>query len=187
MWSIPFSYQECGTPFQSLRLVLFEMTPMNLFTAKRCDDDNCIQLTQTDMSLSTKGKIRLETSAISPPTTMSLIKLASSPGFPVSVHSDEDNIYVGQCGYDNLLRYNLDLSGRRVFVRSSSSVASTQTYKDELFVWLADIDQINVYDLDGKLKRSWEYSCINYLFQTVRVTPNKVVALDDHVHLMISL
>ena len=149
---------------------------MNLFTANRCDDDNCIKLTQTDMSLSTKVNIRLESSAISPPTTMSLIKLASSPGFPVSVNSDEDNIYVGQCGYDNLLRYNLDLSGRRVFVRSSSSVASTQTYKDELFVWLADIDRINVYDLDGKLKRSWEH----YLFKTVRVLSNKVVALDNH-------
>ena len=70
------------------------MTPMNLFTAKRCDDDNCIQLTQTDMSLSTKGNIRLETSAIKPQITKSLIKLASFPGFPVSVHSNEDKIYV---------------------------------------------------------------------------------------------
>ena len=41
--------------------------------------------------------------------------------------------------------------------------------------------RINVYDLDGKLIRSAEHSpCINYLFKTVRVTANKVVALDNH-------
>ena len=69
---------------------------------------NVLKLTQTDMSLSSKGNIRLETSAIKSPSTMSLIKLASFPGCPVSVHSNEDKIYVGQCGYDNFLRYNLD-------------------------------------------------------------------------------
>ena len=106
---------------------------------------------------------------------MSLINSVTVPNGPISVHSYDNKIYLGHYNSCDLLRYDLDLSGGEVLVKGASCVTSVQAYINELYVWFAKEDLINVYDMKGKLKRSWKHSCRSKNFNKLRVVSNKVV------------
>ena len=127
-----------------------------------------VEIRQTEISLSA-------TDNITPPTSMSLIKSLKVPGNPVSVHSYDNKIYLGHNHSCDLLRYDLGLSDRVALLKGNSYVTSMQAYNNELYVWFAQEDLINVYDMTGKLKRSWEHSCLSKYFNKLRVVSDKVV------------
>ena len=129
-----------------------------------------VEIRQTEIPLSA-------TNNITPPTSMSLIKSVTVPGFmyPMSVHSYDNKIYLGQYNSCDLLRYDLGLSGREVVLVGNSRVTSVQAYNDELYVWFAHKDLINVYDLAGTLRRSWKHCCQRKDYNKLRVVCNKVV------------
>ena len=126
-----------------------------------------VEIRQTEISLSA-------TDNITPPTSMSLIKSVIVPGYPISVHSYDNKIYLG-CHSGDLLRYELDLSGREVLLAVNFYVTSIQAFNNELYVWFAQEDLINVYDMTGKLKRAWKHSCLGKYYNKLRVVSNKVV------------
>ena len=127
-----------------------------------------VEITQTEMSLSA-------TDNITPPTSMSLINSATVTGYPMAVHSYDNKIYLGQYSSCDLLRYDLGLSGGEVLLVGNYYVTSVQAYNDELYVWFAQKDLVSVYDMTGKLKRSWKHSCLSKDFNKLRVVSDKVV------------
>ena len=129
-----------------------------------------VEITQTEISLSA-------TYNITPPTSMSLIQSVEVPGSGclISVHAYDNYIYLGKYGSCDLLRYDLGLSGGEVLLKGNSYVTSIQAYINELYVWFAQNDLINVYDMTGKLKRSWKHSCLSKEFNKLRVVSGKVV------------
>ena len=113
-----------------------------------------VEIRQTEISLSA-------TDNISPPTSMSLIKSVKVGPYPMSVHSYDNKIYLGRYNSCDLLRYDLGLSGGEALLAGKSYVTSVQAYNNELYVWFAKEDLINVYDMTGKVKRSWKLSCLS--------------------------
>ena len=132
-----------------------------------------VEIRQTEISLSA-------TDNITPPTSMSLIKSVKVPGYPLSVHAYDNKIYLGQYHSCDLLRYDLCLSGGEVFLAGNSNVTSIQAYNNELYVWFAEANLIHVYDMTGKLERSWEHFCLGENFNKLRVVSNKVVVSSAH-------
>ena len=127
-----------------------------------------VEIRPTEISLSA-------TDNITPPTSMALIKSVEVGPYPMSVHSYDNKIYLGQYNSCDLLRYDLGLSGGEVLLTGNSDVTSVQAYNDELYVWFAQKDLINVYDMTGELKRSWKHYCRSKDFNKLRVLSNRVV------------
>ena len=108
-----------------------------LFFIDKSDIELSVEIRQTEISLSA-------TDNITPPTSMSLIKSAKLCTYPMSVHSYDNKIYLGQRDSCDLLRYDLDLSGRELLLVGSSCVTSIQAYNEELYVWFAQKDLVSV-------------------------------------------
>ena len=126
--------------------------------------------------------IRPPTDNIRPPTSMSLIKSLKLPSWPLSLHSYGSKVFVGLATDEDdagqnakILLTNTSLSNKQTFVNVNSNVTSVQAYNDELYVWFAHEDLINVYDLTGKLLRSWKHSCLSKYYNKLRVVSEKVV------------
>ena len=113
---------------------------------------------------------------------MSLIKSLKLPGWPFSLHSYGSKVFVGLATDEDddgqnthILLTNTSLSNKQTFVNVNSNVTSIQAYNDELYVWFAHEDLINVYDLTGKLLRSWKHSCLSKYYNKLRVESEKVI------------
>ena len=134
-----------------------------------------VEIRQTEMSLSA-------TDNNTPPSSMSLIKSVNVPEYPISVHSYDNKMYAGQHSSCDLLRYDLHvgLSGGEVLVKGNSYITSIQAYNNELYVWFAEANLIHVYDMTGKLERSWEHFCLGENFNKLGVVSNKVVVSSAH-------
>ena len=143
-----------------------------IFIIDRSELELSVEIRQTEMSLSA-------TNNNTPPSSMSLIKSVIVPARPISVHSYDNKIYL-VCASGDLLRYDLGLSGKGVLVKWASCLTSIQAYNNELYVWFAEEYLINVYDMTGTLKRSWEHFCLGENFNKLRVVSNKVVVSSAH-------
>ena len=114
---------------------------------------------------------------------MSIINSVKVPGWPISVTSSGDKIYVGlednKNDTDNLdmhlFQFDRELLSKRVFVKRNCSSTSLQAHKNELYVWFAEDNLIHVYDMEGKLKRLWKHSCPSKIYNKIRVLSDKVI------------
>ena len=89
--------------------------------------------------------------------SMSIINSVKVPGWPISVTSSGDNIYVGLEDNKNdtdildthLFEFDRELLKNRVLVKRNCSSTSARAYKDELYVWFSEDNLIHVYDMEG--------------------------------------
>ena len=137
----------------------------------------------TDNQRHPTANIRPPTDNITPPSSMSIINSVKVPGWPISVTSSGDKIYVGlednKNDTDNLdthlFQFDRELLSKRVFVKRNCSSTSLQAYKNELYVWFAEDNLIHVYDTEGKLTRLWKHSCPCKIYNKMRVLSDKVI------------
>ena len=117
---------------------------------------------------------------LDPPTSMELVSTVQFSSFYVhSVTKHQNHLYTG---HDNgtIMRAHepVNTSSLSQLVNVGGWVSSIQVYNNELYVLSRSTNKVYVYDLAGRLKRSWSHNGNSGYFNKLRVVNEKVVVPD---------
>ena len=112
---------------------------------------------------------------IAPPTSMKLLREVKLPSHPHSVCQHGEVTYTG---LENNSVMKISRDDVSQFVKLGHWGSSVCVHQDLIYVLMARIDEIRVYNLSGELVRSWNHTSNSRNFNKLRIMGDKVVVPD---------